>query len=111
MSCCHKDSEPFQVKSASTQLKIPLGTAYDLVKMGRLLEKGFDVRFKTVDSKITPQNRILSGYPKANYKAIEVSNSDDKKPTNYDKYPERTKRLIKVYHTAHKEQKKQKVKE
>mmetsp|Transcript_18236 Transcript_18236/g.44057 ORF Transcript_18236/g.44057 Transcript_18236/m.44057 type:complete len:389 (+) Transcript_18236:328-1494(+) len=61
MPCCQKDFSPGRCwKQSSQQLKIGIPITIDLLQCGRVMGLGtYDVRMKMIDSKITPQNRII----------------------------------------------------
>mmetsp|Transcript_5215 Transcript_5215/g.9927 ORF Transcript_5215/g.9927 Transcript_5215/m.9927 type:complete len:325 (+) Transcript_5215:215-1189(+) len=65
MPCCHRDQardvDRGQIKHAADECNISLGLAMDLVRMGRMQALGYFMRFRTVDAKISPHNRILIG--------------------------------------------------
>jgi len=58
--CCPKDSEG-RVQAAAQALGVDLGIAIMFAEIGRLAEKGYDVRLRMFDAAISPQNRILLG--------------------------------------------------
>ena len=62
MPCCHKDHSNHQ-KQAAKALGVELGVAMDLVLFGRALERGYEVRVRTIDREISPHNRIVVGLP------------------------------------------------
>jgi hypothetical protein len=62
MPCCHKDHSNHQ-KQAAKALGVELGVAMDLVLFGRALERGYQVRVRTIDREISPHNRIVVGLP------------------------------------------------
>lgn len=95
MSCCHKDPSPFAVKGAAKALGIHLGAAMDLVTMGRMMERGFEVRWRSIDPEITDQNRILCCLPKSK-EQLENERQASQKETK-----QRTERLMEVYNAAH----------
>lgn len=61
MPCCQKDFSPGQCwKISSQQLGIPITHVVDLLQCGKIMALGtYDVRMKCIDSKISPQNRII----------------------------------------------------
>jgi 8-oxo-dGTP diphosphatase len=61
MPCCQKDlSEGGSWKATSKNLLIPIGPTMDLLLAGKMMaSKNYDVRMKVIDSKITPQNRVI----------------------------------------------------
>ena len=62
MPCCHKDHSNHQ-KQAAKALGVELGVAMDLVLFGRALERGYQVRVRTIDREVSPHNRIVVGLP------------------------------------------------
>lgn len=95
MSCCHKDRSPFAVKGVAKTLGMPLGAAMDLITMGRMIERGFDVRWRSIDPEITDQNRILCCFPKSE-EQLETERQQREEETK-----QRTERLLTVYNAAH----------
>lgn len=60
MPCCQKDLSDGSWKAATNNLSIPIGPTMDLLLAGKMMaSKNYDVRMKVIDSKITPQNRII----------------------------------------------------
>lgn len=61
MPCCQKDLSPgYTWKSTSKTLSIPVEKVMDLLLSGKMMSlRSHDVRMKCIDSKITPQNRII----------------------------------------------------
>mmetsp|Transcript_20747 Transcript_20747/g.23289 ORF Transcript_20747/g.23289 Transcript_20747/m.23289 type:complete len:529 (+) Transcript_20747:33-1619(+) len=61
MPCCQKDRSPGSTwKASSKNLSIPVAKVMDLLQCGKIMALGtHDVRLKCIDSKITPQNRII----------------------------------------------------
>ena len=59
--CCQKDQSPGGCwKDVSKNLSIPVAKVMDILQCGRMMALGtYDVRLKMIDSKITPQNRII----------------------------------------------------
>eukprot|EP00658_Telonema_sp_P-2_P048086 TRINITY_DN3659_c0_g1_i2.p1 TRINITY_DN3659_c0_g1~~TRINITY_DN3659_c0_g1_i2.p1 ORF type:complete len:303 (+),score=87.89 TRINITY_DN3659_c0_g1_i2:99-1007(+) len=61
MPCCHKDHQG-SMKEAAKALELPLGVVMDLAMVGKVqASPGYLCKLKTVDSEITPQNRIIIG--------------------------------------------------
>ncbi|KAL3916688.1 MAG: hypothetical protein SGILL_005064 [Bacillariaceae sp.] len=61
MPCCQKDHSPGSSwKAAGKNLSLPVGEVMDLLQCGKIMALGtHDVRMKVIDSKITPQNRLI----------------------------------------------------
>jgi 8-oxo-dGTP pyrophosphatase MutT (NUDIX family) len=62
MPCCQKDlTIGGSWKSTSKNLQIPVAKVMDLLLAGQMmaLHNKYDVRMKCIDSKITPQNRVI----------------------------------------------------
>jgi len=67
MPCCQRDTSPgCSWKNTSKNLGIPIAKTMDILLAGRVMglrnssnETAYDVRIKTIDEKITPQNRII----------------------------------------------------
>jgi 8-oxo-dGTP pyrophosphatase MutT (NUDIX family) len=61
MPCCQKDLSPGSSwKLTSKNLNIPIAPVMDILLAGKIMGLGtHDVRMKSIDSKITPQNRII----------------------------------------------------
>lgn len=72
MACCHTDSLNGTLKAAAQGANISIAAAKDLMTLGRIFQAGttlaqppsdknpgFVPKWKTIDPKITPQNRIL----------------------------------------------------
>jgi 8-oxo-dGTP pyrophosphatase MutT (NUDIX family) len=61
MPCCQKDLSPGSTwKSTSKRLGLPIATVMDILVAGKMMAAGsHDIRMKSIDSKITPQNRII----------------------------------------------------
>eukprot|EP01125_Pyxidicula_operculata_P012074 TRINITY_DN3959_c0_g1_i2.p1 TRINITY_DN3959_c0_g1~~TRINITY_DN3959_c0_g1_i2.p1 ORF type:complete len:207 (-),score=26.86 TRINITY_DN3959_c0_g1_i2:47-667(-) len=59
MPCCHTDNENSSIKTASKSLGITLGAARDLITMGRIIQAGYECKWRTIPPEITPLNRIL----------------------------------------------------
>jgi 8-oxo-dGTP pyrophosphatase MutT (NUDIX family) len=68
MPCCQKDvSQGGSWKSTSRNLGISFATTMDLLLAGKAMSWSldYDIRMKTIDDKITPQNRIILCKPKS----------------------------------------------
>ena len=65
MPCCQKDRSPGSTwKAASKNLSIPVAKVMDILQCGKLMALGTHmIRLKCVDSRITPQNRIIGAFP------------------------------------------------
>ncbi|VEU42334.1 unnamed protein product [Pseudo-nitzschia multistriata] len=61
MPCCQKDRSVGSTwKAASKNLSIPVAKMMDILQCGKMMALGsHNVRLKCIDSKITPQNRII----------------------------------------------------
>jgi hypothetical protein len=61
MPCCQKDRSPGSTwKAASKNLSVPVAKVMDILQCGKIMALGsHSVRLKCIDSKITPQNRII----------------------------------------------------
>ena len=61
MPCCQKDRSIGSTwKAASKNLSIPVAKVMDILQCGKMMALGsHNVRLKCIDSKITPQNRII----------------------------------------------------
>jgi 8-oxo-dGTP pyrophosphatase MutT (NUDIX family) len=62
MPCCQKDHSGGSWKDTSKNLSIPIAKVMDLLLAGKIMggfHTSHDVRMKTIDSKVTPQNRII----------------------------------------------------
>lgn len=62
MPCCQKDTSPGgSWKSTSKNLGVPFATVMDLLLAGKAMTWSlpYDVRMKTIDANITPQNRVI----------------------------------------------------
>lgn len=96
MPCCQKDlSEGATWKAASKNLSIPIACIMDLLQCGKIMALGsYDVRMKTIDPKITPQNRIIVCRAKSDWEVHDV----DRRKAVVDKAHSR---LELVYRKAH----------
>lgn len=62
MPCCQRDLHTQgQMAIVAKSLGIGEQAAIDVARMGGILARGYDCRWRTVDASITPQNRILIG--------------------------------------------------
>ena len=62
MACCHKDHlTANQMALVAKTLKINVHEAVDVARLGGIVARGFDCRWRTIDAAITPENRILIG--------------------------------------------------
>jgi hypothetical protein len=62
MPCCQKDHSGGSWKDTSKNLAIPMAKVMDLLLAGKMMggfRQSHEVRMKTIDSKVTPQNRII----------------------------------------------------
>ena len=90
MPCCHKDHQG-SLKEAAKSLDMPLGVLMDVALLGRIqATPGYHCVLKTVDAKITPQNRIIV--------AVTKSQPDEKKNQAIELAEQK---LAKAYHRAH----------
>lgn len=64
MSCCHsRKTHGDAIWHAARAHNLNFGAAADMATLGRMQALGMDVRFRQIDAKITPENRILIGLP------------------------------------------------
>lgn len=62
MPCCGRDTlTAGQLTRVASTLKTSLHAVVDVTRFGMILGHGFDCRWRTIDSTITPENRILVG--------------------------------------------------
>ena len=62
MPCCQRDLQSQgQMAIVAKTLGIKEGEAIDVARMGGILARGYDCRFRTIDASITPVNRLLVG--------------------------------------------------
>ena len=62
--CCHGSTskQGRSMKQSAKELGVPLGLFVDTTRFGIIVNrKGFIAKFRTIDKKITPENRILIG--------------------------------------------------
>jgi len=61
MPCCQKDRSPGSTwKAVSKNLSVPVAKVMDILQCGKIMALGsHTVRLKCIDSRITPQNRII----------------------------------------------------
>jgi 8-oxo-dGTP pyrophosphatase MutT (NUDIX family) len=91
MPCCQKDvTQGGSWKSMSRNLGVSFATTMDLLLAGKAMSWSldYDIRMKTIDAKITPQNRIILCRPK-----ILLASSE-----TIDKNHERLRRAYKKAH-------------
>jgi 8-oxo-dGTP pyrophosphatase MutT (NUDIX family)/antitoxin component of RelBE/YafQ-DinJ toxin-antitoxin module len=88
MPCCQRDTKG-SWKSTSKNLGLSIATVMDLLLAGKAMSWSlpYDVRMKTIDAKITPQNRVILCRP-----------LDQKDTTEVDKAHAR---LEQAYRSAH----------
>ena len=99
MPCCQKDvSSGSSWKAASNQLSIPVAHTMDLLLAGKMMaSRKYNVRMKFMDSKITPQNRVI---------ICQATNEDYNRNPNVDIAHAK---LTKAYQRAHNKDKKKKL--
>ena len=61
MPCCHVDRHKGQLKQAASSCQISVGQVVDIMRMGRVWDRGYVCHWRTVDRTITAENRILVG--------------------------------------------------
>ena len=62
MPCCQRDTlTQGQLSIAAKDLGIREGEAIDIARLGSVVARGYDCRWRTIDKKITPVNRLLVG--------------------------------------------------
>ena len=62
MPCCQRDLlTQGQMGLVAKSLRIKESEAIDIARMGGILARGYDCRWRTIDAAITPQNRLLIG--------------------------------------------------
>ena len=65
MACCHRDRE---TQGQMALVAATLGTSehavIDAARMGSVTARGYDARLRTIDSSISPENRIIIGLAK-----------------------------------------------
>ena len=65
MPCCQRDLlTQNQLAIAAKGMRISEGEAIDLARLGGICARGYDCRWRTIDKKITPVNRLLVGLSK-----------------------------------------------
>ena len=78
---------------ASKALELSFQSAYDLVLMGKIIEKGYFVHFRQINSSISPFNNVLlSLAPKKN-----KGEEGGEEISIFEKNEKLTEKLIKVY--------------
>ena len=98
MPCCQRDTSPGgSWKATSKNLGLPVAVTMDLLLAGKYMGvPGYDVRMKSIDGSITPQNRIIL------CKKTTVVGNSTAATTRNDAAHEK---LLKVYERAHHEAK------
>eukprot|EP00005_Dracoamoeba_jomungandri_P003977 CAMPEP_0174258790 /NCGR_PEP_ID=MMETSP0439-20130205/7733_1 /TAXON_ID=0 /ORGANISM="Stereomyxa ramosa, Strain Chinc5" /LENGTH=211 /DNA_ID=CAMNT_0015342429 /DNA_START=223 /DNA_END=859 /DNA_ORIENTATION=- len=98
MACCHKDGVKLpsknQYRVAAKYLGLPLGAVKDVATLGKILQAGYECRWRTIDEKITPQNRIL----------VALKPKDGSAKQQLAHQQQSTQRLTNAYMAAHKKQ-------
>ena len=62
MPCCQRDlATSGQMAHVAKSLGIAEHAAIDVARLGGIVARGYDCRWRTIDVKITPQNRLLVG--------------------------------------------------
>ena len=62
MPCCHRDLRTAnQMQIVSKSLGVSKSGLIDVARLGAIVARGFDCRWRTIDKSITPENRILVG--------------------------------------------------
>ena len=62
MPCCHRDLRTAnQMALVAKSLQTSKAGAIDAARLGAIVARGFDARWRTIDAAITPENRILVG--------------------------------------------------
>ena len=62
LPCCHKDLHTsHQMGVVAKSLQISEHAAIDVARLGSIVSRGYDCRWRTIDPKITPQNRMMIG--------------------------------------------------
>ncbi len=62
MGCCHKDTQTQgQMGLVAKSLGIKEHEAIDVARLGGIVGRGYDCRWRTIDKSITPENRMLIG--------------------------------------------------
>ena len=62
MPCCHRDLRTAnQMQIVSKSLGVNKSGLIDVARLGAIVARGFDCRWRTIDKSITPENRILVG--------------------------------------------------
>ena len=60
--CCHSDHSPgAQLTVAARACGTEIGLLIDAIRMGKAIERGYRVDFKTIPAAISKQNRVLLG--------------------------------------------------
>jgi hypothetical protein len=62
MPCCHRDLRTAnQMQIVAKSLGVSKSGLIDVARLGAIVARGFDCRWRTIDKTITPENRILVG--------------------------------------------------
>jgi hypothetical protein len=62
MPCCHRDLKTQgQMALVAKSLGIKEHETIDVARMGSILARGYDCRWRTIDKRTTPENRLLVG--------------------------------------------------
>jgi hypothetical protein len=61
MPCCHVDRHKGQLKQAASSCQISVGQVLDIMRLGRVWERGYTCHWRTIDRTITAENRVLIG--------------------------------------------------
>ena len=65
MPCCQRDLQTNgQMAIVAKSLKIGEHAAIDVARLGGIVARGYDCRWRTIDAAITPENRLLVGLAK-----------------------------------------------
>mmetsp|Transcript_15363 Transcript_15363/g.18693 ORF Transcript_15363/g.18693 Transcript_15363/m.18693 type:complete len:626 (+) Transcript_15363:349-2226(+) len=100
MPCCQKDLSGGSFKEFSKKMKMSVGTLMDVLAAGKVMSwtngrnKGvkYQVKMKTIDEKITPQNRII---------LCKAKNRADVNKKEKETIRKAHEKLSKAYHRAH----------
>ena len=93
MPCCQKDRSGGSWKSASKNIGVPIEKVMDLLLAGKMMAlPNYDVRMKCIDSKITPQNRVI---------VCRSLYSDEEKSREQSKRDKAHEQLERTYKKAH----------
>jgi len=73
MPCCQRDLQTQnQMAVVAKSLGIKEDAAIDVARMGGILARGYDCRWRTIDAAITPKNRMLVGLGQVKSEAIDA---------------------------------------